>query len=130
VTFALPLAWLAGMTAARVFHLPVEPIWLAGVMTITLGGLVAADWRLPVAVVAGLACVAGASRGFGNGRELATVHGGLLAMVGITCALFVVVSIVTGQVAALRSPRSRVVVRVAGSWIAAIGLLMLGWALR
>ena len=58
----------------------------------------------------------------------------VLAMIAVglwgVCALFMVTSIITGQVAALRSHRGRVVVRVAGSWIAAIGLLMLGWALR
>ena len=130
VAFALPLAWLAGMVAARMVLLPSEPLWMTGALTILFGALVAADRPLPVAVVAGLASVAGAAHGFGNGRELSTVNGGLLAMAGIVCALFVVTSIISGQVAALRSHRTRVVVRVAGSWIAAIGLLMLGWALR
>ena len=130
VAFALPLAWLAGMVAALLIHLPTEPLWLTGVLTIAVGAMVAADLPLPVAVVTGLAVVAGATHGFGNGRELATVNGGLLAMAGIICVLFVVASLITGQVSAVRSPRIRVVVRVAGSWIAAIGLLMLGWALR
>ena len=130
VAFALPAAWLAGMVAARVVLVPSEPMWLTGLVTIILGALVAADLSLPAAVVTGLAAAAGATHGFGNGRELAAANGGLLAMAGIGCALFVVVAIVTGQVAALRSPRARIVVRVAGSWIAAIGLLMLGWALR
>jgi hypothetical protein len=31
---------------------------------------------------------------------------------------------------ALRAPWTRIAVRVAGSWIAAIGLLLAGWALR
>jgi len=130
VAFALPLAWFAGMVAARMVQVPSEPKWLTGVVTIILGALVAADLPLPVTAVTSLAAVAGTAHGFGNGRELATLNGGLLAMAGIVCVLFVVVSIITGQVAALRSSRARIVVRVAGSWIAAIGLLMLGWALR
>jgi hypothetical protein len=33
-------------------------------------------------------------------------------------------------VVALRAPWARVAVRVVGSWIAAVGLLVLGWSLR
>jgi hypothetical protein len=33
-------------------------------------------------------------------------------------------------VASIHRRRARLAVRVAGSWIAAVGLLMLGWALR
>ena len=42
----------------------------------------------------------------------------------------VLVALVAGQVAALEKEWPRIVVRVAGSWIGAIGLLMLGWAAR
>jgi hypothetical protein len=34
------------------------------------------------------------------------------------------------MVVSLGRPWMRIAVRVAGSWIAAIGLLLLGWALR
>ena len=51
-------------------------------------------------------------------------------MAGIASALFVVVALLAGPVVALRAAWARVVVRVAGSWIAAIGLLMLGWTVR
>ena len=35
-----------------------------------------------------------------------------------------------GMVVASRVPWGRIAVRVAGSWIAAIGLLLVGWYLR
>jgi len=41
-----------------------------------------------------------------------------------------VVSLLAGQVGSVRARWARVTVQVAGSWIAAIGLLMLGWAVR
>jgi len=47
-----------------------------------------------------------------------------------TCALFVTTTLVAGQVISLRAPWTKIAVRVAGSWIAASGLLMVGWALR
>lgn len=54
----------------------------------------------------------------------------LHASAGAAAALFVVVSLVTGQVASVRAAWARIAVQVAGSWIAAIGLFMLGWAVR
>ena len=106
------------------------PVWSSCVLTILLGGLVAADRRLPLTVVIGLAAVLGATHGLGNGREVNAAKGGMLAMAGIVCALFVLVSLPAGQVASVRAHWARVVVRVVGSWIAAIGLLMLGWETR
>ena len=44
--------------------------------------------------------------------------------------LFVVVALAAALVVALRAPWARIAVRVAGSWIAAIGLLLLGWSFR
>jgi hypothetical protein len=41
----------------------------------------------------------------------------------------VILALVSAAVVALRRPWARIAVRVAGSWIAAIGLLLLGWTL-
>jgi hypothetical protein len=45
-------------------------------------------------------------------------------------ALFVITAIFAAIVVSLRWDWSRIVVRVAGSWIAAIGLLFLGWQIK
>ena len=55
---------------------------------------------------------------------------GALGLVGIVATLFVVVALAAAMVVALRAPWGRVAVRVAGSWIAAVGLLLLGWSFR
>jgi hypothetical protein len=55
---------------------------------------------------------------------------GALGLLGIMAALFVLVALVAACVVALQRPRTRIVVRVARSWIAALGLLLLGWALH
>jgi len=39
-------------------------------------------------------------------------------------------ALAAAAVVAIRAPWGRIAVRVAGSWIAAIGLLLLGWSLR
>jgi hypothetical protein len=45
-------------------------------------------------------------------------------------AVFTLVALAGSLVVPLRATWSRVAVRVAGSWIAAIGLLLVGWGLR
>ena len=51
-----------------------------------------------------------------------------LALLGVATAVFVLFSLVSGLVVRLEALWARTAVRVAGSWIAAVGLLMLGWA--
>jgi hypothetical protein len=53
-----------------------------------------------------------------------------VAIPGIACSLFAIVSLLAGQVAVLQAQWARLAVRISGSWIAAIGLLMLGWTTR
>jgi hypothetical protein len=54
----------------------------------------------------------------------------LLACVGSACAIFVLLTLVSALVASRELAWQRIAVRVAGSWIAAIGLLMSAWHLR
>ena len=55
---------------------------------------------------------------------------GALGLAGIVGTLFVVTALAAAAVVAIRVPWGRIAVRVAGSWIAAVGLLLLGWSLR
>ena len=126
----LPGAWLAGMAAGWAIGLPPAPAWLGAVATAFIGALVAGDPRLPLAAVTALATVLGALHGYDNGRDLAATTGALLAIAGIACSLFAMVSLLAGQVAVLQAQWARLAVRISGSWIAAIGLLMFGWSMR
>jgi hypothetical protein len=66
-----------------------------------------------------------------NGAELSKKpSSGEMIAVGVTVRISVLVSLLAGQAASVRIPWMRVAVRVAGSWIVAIGLLMLGWSMR
>ncbi|MFO0965103.1 MAG: HupE/UreJ family protein [Gemmataceae bacterium] len=130
VLWVLPLAWLAGILAGRVAAFPAALPWLSAALLVTLGGLVAADRKSPLAVIAGAALLCGLAQGAFNGAALAGVGAGALAALGIGGAVFVVVALIAGQVSTLGEAWGRIAVRVAGSWIAAIGLLMLGWAMR
>jgi hydrogenase/urease accessory protein HupE len=130
VLFVLPAAWLAGALAGQMAPLSAGIPALSAALLIALGALVAADRRLPVVLVAGAALICGLLKGSLNGAALAGAPSSGLAAAGLGCAVFVTVALVAGQVAALEKEWARIAVRVAGSWIGAIGLLMLGWAAR
>jgi urease accessory protein len=126
--FLLPVAWfvggLAGSAAGTATAAPIP-----AVSFLILGGLVAADLCLPAAAVTGLAIALGLVHGFLNGAALRD-GAGTLGLIGIMTMLFVLVTLISAFVVSLGKPWARIAVRVAGSWIAAIGLLAFGWAMR
>jgi hydrogenase/urease accessory protein HupE len=131
VLFALPVAWLVGTAAGLLLAPPVTLPVAQTILTIALGALLATDSPLPLAFVTGLAILLGLLHGVPNGSELPkTSSSAQITAVGVAVAVFVAVSLLAGQAASMRVPWARVAVRVAGSWIVAIGLLMLGWAMR
>ena len=128
--FALPGAWLLGGLAGLAFPTISSAPALTTVSFLALGGLVAADARLRPEWVTALAALVGLLHGYLNGAAMAQAKLGALGLVGIVSTLFVVVALAAALVVALRVPWGRIAVRVAGSWIAAIGLLLLGWSFR
>jgi len=130
VLFAVTVAWLAGGLAgfaAGQAHLP-KAITTASFLV--LGGLTAADFRRSPRVVTGVAMVVGVLHGWLNGVGIAESQREAMGLVGIGAVTFVVVALVSAFVVSLRPLWARIAIRVAGSWVAAIGLLMLGWSLR
>ena len=128
--FALPGAWLAG----GLVGLAVPTIQSATVLTtvsfLALGGLVAGEARLRPEWVAALAVLVGLLHGYLNGATMSQARLGALGLAGIVSTLFVAVALAAALVVAIRAPWGRIAVRVAGSWIVAIGLLLLGWSFR
>jgi urease accessory protein len=129
VIFVLPLAWLlAGLVGASVrVPLPGSLAWLP---LLGLGALVAADLRMPVSVMTAIAVVVGGFLGLANGVAMAQAGAGMRGVLGIVGAVFVVTTFAAAAAVAWQSGWLRIAWRVAGSWIAASGLLLLGWSLR
>jgi len=126
--FIFPLAWLLGGSIGLTAHtMPAFP--LTAFSFLLLGMLIAADLRLPDNVFTGVAVTVGLMHGFFNGIALKTGPGSL-GLFGIMTALFILVAIVAAFVVSLKPPWTRIAVRVAGSWVAAMGLLMIGWFFR
>ena len=127
--FVLPLAWVVGGLAGDRLQSPLPRGTPAGVSFLVLGILVATGRRLPPALVAVLAAALGLVHGWLNGVTLAVAGRDALGLAGIAVAAFVLVALMAAAVVSLRPPWTRFAVRVAGSWIAATGLLLLGWTL-
>jgi urease accessory protein len=125
----LPAAWLlgglAGLATTAAVIAPVT--WVPFVL---IGGLVAADIRLPVLATTLLAAMLGLFQGYLNGAAMEQAGPGALGLAGTASNIFVVVALVAAFVVTLRTDWTRIAVRVAGSWIAAIGLLLFGWSFR
>lgn len=130
VLFLLPGAWLAGGVAGLVWPTVSTATVPTTVSFIAIGGLVALDARIRPPWVAALALVLGLLHGYLNGSAMSEARLGALGLAGIVASLFVVVAQAAALVVALRAPWARIAVRVAGSWIAAVGLLLLGWSFR
>lgn len=126
VLFVLPVAWLSGgllgLSRSSELLLPA----LTASTLLALGAMVALDRKLPLGLAAGLAAALGFFHGYLNGSAKL----GVLGLSGVAATLFVVVALVAAFVVSLRAPWSRIAVRVAGSWLVAISMLMLGWAFR
>jgi len=129
--FVLPVAWLVGGEAGRLF----SPHWIwpvmSSVLTILVGALAAADRPVRAPLIGSIAALLGFWHGAWNGIELARAGASAFGnLLGVAAAAFVIVAIVSAFTSTIRAAWARIAVRVGGSWIAAAGLFMLGWSLR
>jgi len=131
---AVVIAFLLAMTAPLVFG------WLRGFESaegivspaslLLAGLLVALGRRLPVSGSMPVAIAVGVVHGLANGLAIEGGANAGIAVLGGVSAAGLVVSIGTVAAAILSGPRGRIVVQVVGSWVAAMGLMLLGLALR
>ncbi|MFI5315742.1 MAG: HupE/UreJ family protein [Myxococcota bacterium] len=128
--FALPSAWLVGSLAGSGAPAVRDDALVSAVWLLALGGLLALDAKLSARGVTALAACVGLAHGFLNGAGLGWSASSLGALVGLAAAVFALSALASGLAVAIRADWPRIALRVAGSWIAASGLLWLGWALR
>jgi urease accessory protein len=124
---SLAISWLlAGLVGMNLSHMPGLPL-LVVVSLVVPGVMVAFDLKLPAVLVAGLAGSYGALHGLLNGYALAETGAGVTALLGIVLTVFLTSLLISAAIVPLQGIWSRIVVRVAGSWVAAVGILMFGW---
>jgi len=126
----LPAAWLAGCLAGMSAASTTGSAALSSLWFLLLGGLVLADARISLGAMTALAALTGLVHGYLNGTGMGPTRLAAVAILGLTAAVFVLTVLAAAAVVRLRAGWARIAVRVAGSWIAAAGLLLLGWSFR
>lgn len=128
---SLAIAWTTGLVIgfaflASPFDLPIP----TAVVILLLGVAGLVRLRVPAAVLVPVTVGSGLMRGIANGAAARSAEGSWLAVAGVVTGVLIVGVLLTGGGAWLVRRRAEVVLRVAGSWIAAISLLMIGWWIR
>jgi hydrogenase/urease accessory protein HupE len=127
--FALPLAWLAGGLVGTRLPTVGALVWATSLSAASAGLLSAADARLGRSTLVGLALLAGALHGLAGGSTL-DADAPALSLAGTTLGVFALFALSSALVVSRSVPWQRVAMRVAGSWIAASGVLMCAWQAR
>ena len=127
---ALPVAWFAAGLIGLNLPVFIDLPWLSVLSLIVLGVVVAVNPKLPPTAVASLAGLYGALHGLLNGSALGAIGAGPLSLFGIVVTVLIIALLVSAGVVSLRPAWTRIAVRVAGSWVAAVGMLMFGWMMR
>jgi len=127
---ALPCAWLLGSFVGLVAIAPQSNAWLSASWLLALGLLVALDAKLPLVATTAVAAVLGLMHGYANGSGMNPSVPVVLALLGLATSVFVATALSAAAVVRFGDAWRRIAVRVVGSWIAASGLLLLGWAIR
>ncbi len=126
VLFVLPVVWLTACLAAIAPSAECPPI-LSGLALLALGTLLATDAKVSPCVTAVIAIMLGIALGSFYGTPSGTDARGLLGAVGAAGLAFVLLALLSSVSLPLRRTSARIAVRVAGSWTAALGLLLVGW---
>jgi urease accessory protein len=126
----LPLVWGGAALAALALGTAAEVGRFQVALLILLGVLVAVGLRLPVSIMASLSALIGLVHGLANGGAFADSDNGFVAVAGIAAAVMVLTLLTAALAVSLRAAWTRIALRVGGSWIAAVGMLMLGWLLQ
>jgi urease accessory protein len=126
---AFPLALISGAVLGLIEPLPawVSEINLA--MIPLLGLAVALARSFPTTVTVLLVTVVGLLHGLANGSEITAAMSPWRFIPGLATVAILVLTYGIGLVRSLEKPWTRIAVRVAGSWIAAAGIMVCAFKL-
>jgi hydrogenase/urease accessory protein HupE len=128
--FAATGAWLfGGLLGVALLPPGTESPLLTAATCLTLGVLVAADLRTSLALTIVFSALIGLLDGAMNAAAEGT-GSNIPGLLGDCATVFVIMALAASLIVPLRLLWLRIAVRVAGSWLAALGLLLAGWAIR
>jgi urease accessory protein len=122
---ALGLAFAAGLTAAKAGLLDGvrEQILLFGALLI--GGAVGIGMQMPATLTTLAAAGAGVAIGLDSATNALVQREAILAFAGVTIGVLYFAILITGSTVGLTAHWHRIGVRIAGSWIVAISVMVL-----
>jgi hypothetical protein len=129
---ALTVAWLAGgcMSLIAPFPPPTALTIATALLFVVLGGLLAWNADTPAWVAMGAGLAIGLVRGLDNLRGAPLELPTALVLVAICGCVLVMFALSSSLTLPLKRLWMITAVRVGGSWMAAIGLLLTGWIIR
>jgi len=128
LVLVFPLSLLAGCALSQLLNPSFIPGITLALVAIT-GLAVAAAVRLPLPGLLGLAAVMGLVHGLQNGRAMTATTDQLLFIAGVTSIGYGVITIAMGgAIVFLRGAGGwrPIALRASGSWVAAVGIMVLG----
>jgi urease accessory protein len=126
ILISFPFASVVGALLGLSIPVPHSVAIINTAAMAVLGILVAINRPLPFQLSIGLGAILGLTIGWANGGELTPETSAFRFVPGLALAGLLVVTYGIGLVRRLDVPWARIGVRVAGSWIAAVGILVLG----
>lgn len=126
----VPLAWLLGSFVGLVAMTPQNSDIVSASWLLVLGALIALDAKLPLAATTALGALLGLMHGYSNGSGMNLTLAVVLALLGLATAVATMTVLPAAIGVRFGGGWTRIAIRVAGSWIAASGLLLLGWSIR
>ena len=131
LVLTLPISWLLGTVAGmHVNNFSQLDTQFVGVSMLCAGLLLGINLKLPTGWLIFVGFLIGAWHGFTNGLNIAATGTSGLAAIGNTLAASLVALLLGAAAVSLTRTWQVIAVRVVGSWVAAIGLLVLAWQFR
>jgi urease accessory protein len=126
VMAVFPAALAAGAIAGYAFPLATLSEAPTVALMALLGLLVAWAAKMPSKLPIALAALVGFAVGFANGSDLTPATSARRFILGLAFVGLLLITYGVGLVRWLKAPWAKIGIRVVGSWIAAVGILILG----
>jgi urease accessory protein len=130
-----PLGLLAGLALNRAFGLVSAGPAADAAIILVLGLLLAAQARIPTALLCSIAFGLAVMRGAANADDVGPETNQLLYAAGLACAGYAAITLTMAVTLAFRRAEAGtstawrgIAIRAVGGWIAAIGIMMVGLA--
>ena len=119
----LPFVLIIGCIVGIMFPVLTFSVYINSISFLIIGGLIALNKELSSTFIILLVVVFGLTHGYSNGTALEKSLSVFNYLMGVSVSGLVVVTIFSGIVLSVQKDWQKIAVRVAGSWIAAVGLI-------